>query len=705
MASGMNVRPASIEHRILTAGLVVVTLSVFVLLLGKHYELNFGALLREGQNAAAIALHRAGVLDACAEGEEFTAFSPTIYVCNSSDQELVYDEIYTTYPVRGGGREEMYEFLSDGERERADELLENVYFIERYEPVTLPSPLTWTEDPFNERYWRFLFYSLRPTRHLLAAGLETKDERYFTKLREIVDGFLTNGMDATFAWDDHHGVAFRTMALVNTWWKLRESGELPNDLSDKILAALEAHGDFLLDPDHYESGYNHAITQAGALLVLAHSFPDLANAPLWRQTAIERIDTGLQEIIDEDGVLIENSPYYHFYVLEKYWEIRKYAEAQDIVISEAFDTTIDEMIEFATYVLTPELQPPLLGASIPREIARAGEFREIAERYPEFDYVITRGEDGNAPEEQYRFFPSSGIGILRSGWGTERPYGDELFVLFDTGPYRTDHSDLDALTFIAYAAGTPIVRDTGLFTYETDHALYEYFHGTRGHNTVMVDGTDQQVGSGSADELVTGDGYAYLAARHELYPGVVHDRALMHIEDGAVLVIDNLTSNTSHTYEQLFHLSERATVTDETPILVRGHIDDDGGRVPFSVEQLAGTPELTVFEGNEEEARGLCATAYETLTTCPELSFTTQGADARYVTLIRMGPSGESYGVTTEEDGTIRVTTDERTYAIQVEYPDSGSDEFIALSVDTTGRNSSAPSFFDRARAFISDIF
>lgn len=684
--------------------LALVVCAIFALLLGKHYELDVRTVLGNSERALAILGERSGLIEVCGEGEEFIAFSSTVYVCNNAKSELVYDEIYTTYPVRGDGREVMYGFLNNGERARADEMLENVYFIERYEPVTLPEPLTWTEDPFEERYWRFLFYSLRPTRHLLAAGLETGDERYFEKLREIVDSFVTDGIEHEHAWDDNHGAAFRTMVLVNTWWKLREAGQLTNELSDRILGALEMHGEFLADPAHYEADYNHAITQAGALLVLAHSFPDLPNAPAWRQTAIERIDTGLREIIDEDGVLIENSPYYHVYVLEKYWEIRAYADSEEIRISDEFDATLDSMIEFATYMLTPRLQPPLLGASIPRQLGNTGEFREIADRYPAFNYVMTQGREGSMPDDQYRLFPSSGIALLRSGWGTERPYEDELFVLFDTGPYRTDHSDLDAFTFVAHAAGAPIVRDTGLYTYETENELYGYFHGTRGHNTVMVDGTDQQQGGSNTSELTSGDGFAHLSAQHELYSGVTHDRALMHIEDGAVLVIDQLRSDASHTYEQLFHLSEHATISDESPTLVRGYVDDEGDRIPFSIAQLIGTPELAVWNGDRDEERGLCATAYEELTPCPEVSFQTVGTTATYVTLIRMGDAGLSYEVATDRNGGLTVTTPARTYAITIDHAD-GLNEVIDVFVETSGRERAEPRLLDRVRAFIRDVF
>lgn len=692
---------------ILTSLLIIVTLIIFAVLIGKHYEVDNRAitkLTRLTNGALVIAGNRIGLLDTCGEGSEFTVFSFTTYICNNPNDELVYDEIYNTYPATGGGREIIYTFLDQGNSERADEMLENEYFIERYEPVTLSSPPTWTEDPFGERYWRFIFYSLRPTRHLLAQAVETNEDLYFDKIHEVVGSFLVTGMDKPHTWDDPHGAAFRTMVLVNTWWKLREMGKLNNELSDNILAALEQHGDYLLDPQNYEEDNNHAITQAAALLVLSHSFPDLDSAPIWSATAKERISVGLEDIIDEDGVLTENSPYYHFYVLEKYWEIYKYAQDQEIVISDTFNETIAKMIAFSTYVLQPDLDMPLLGASISREISPSGEFREIAEDYSMFNYVMTGGEEGDMPEQQYIYYPSSGIALLRSGWGTEREYVDETFILFDTGPYRTDHSDLDVLTFSAYADGTRIIRDAGLFTYETDHPLYEYFHGTRGHNTVIVDNNNQVQGTGYASELQTGEEYAYLAAWHNLYPDVRHSRTLMLIEDGAILIIDELLSDSPHTYEQLFHLSENAQVTTEESTQVEGHIEQ--GNVPFSITQFADSETADVWHYDEEIGRGLCANAYEILAGCHEISFTTNTNHARYITLVSLGESGTAYEVTASADNTFHIETPKRTYTVAVEFPSSDANNpFISLDVETGSRGERDASFFDRFRDFINGIF
>ncbi|MCS6913493.1 MAG: hypothetical protein NZ890_09665, partial [Myxococcota bacterium] len=64
------------------------------------------------------------------------------------------------------GKESLYSFLSQGEARAALALLSDLWDLgPRFPPVRI-RPLTWTEDPFSDSYWRFLFYSLRPTSNL-----------------------------------------------------------------------------------------------------------------------------------------------------------------------------------------------------------------------------------------------------------------------------------------------------------------------------------------------------------------------------------------------------------------------------------------------------------------------------------------------------------------------------------------------------------
>ena len=207
------------------------------------------------------------------------------------------------------------------------------------------------------------------------------------------------------------------MVLVDEWWQLREYHQLTESDSNGFLAELERTGTFLADRNHYQPEHNHGTNEAAALFELAVDFPTLPGAHAWEQIARDRLATSIDTLVDADGALIENSPYYDFYTLDKYWQIYNFAERAHISITADFETRLKSMINYATYLLQPDSSVPLLGASLQAVIHRSGSFKKMAAHDPSFEYVLTHGAKGRRPSQTSIFFPHSGQTIMRSGWG------------------------------------------------------------------------------------------------------------------------------------------------------------------------------------------------------------------------------------------------------------------------------------------------
>jgi hypothetical protein len=593
----------------------------------------------------------------------------------------VYNEIYQLYPKSAGGSEVIYSSLDEGNFKIADNILNDMYEVPRFNAVELKN-LTWKEDPYTDQYWRFMFYSFEPEKNLLFAGRESKDVKskneYNAKLLELVNSFIDNGMDEPNSWEDYHAVAFRTMTLTNIWWKLREQGALSEEDSTRILQALKVHGDFLAEESHYEPQHNHGINQAAALLVLSVNFPDMPGADEWQEIAKKRITEGSRDLIDEDGILVENSPYYHFYALEKYWEVAQYSEDYDILMDDTLSTKVNQMISYQAYILQPNRKIPLLGASLDRQINYNGVYLDIADTNPELKYVLTEGEQGKKPENLSIYYPTAGQTIMRSGWGKGDGFTSQTQVIFDVGEYRTKHSDLDALSFNLFGDGKALLPDAGLYSYDKDE-ITQYFRSTYAHNTVVVDGINQKsIGAVNVGEFKEEEGYTYQTAQHELYPGVSHKRALVLIEKNIVIVIDELNSNTDHNYEQMFHLFPEATISTEGLDL---SVNDSEGEV-VSIHQLI--PEgisLSETIGNESSPKGLCTFEYKKTVPCYAISYKKQAANAVYVTVIEIGEHDKkvSYSLS-EDEKTVHVSTRQRDYDIDVKITEGKKEEVSVIS-------------------------
>lgn len=575
---------------------------------------------------------------------------PGGYVCAPDRVTGTYSDIYRTYPLVGRGRESIYASTDEGSISAANDLLRNQYDVARYPPVRMSGMPTWSENAYSANYWRFEFYSLRPSLNLLYAFEHTGDAVYARKLVSLDMSFISAEAKSRWAWSDPHAVAFRAMALIDTWWKLRQAHQLSEAASTAILGELEKTGSFLADPNHYQPENNHCVNETAALYELGVAFPTLPNAQTWLALAKQRFQWQLDGLIDADGQLIENSPYYDFYALAKYSEIYNYSIAQNSPIISSFKAKLDSMTRFATYILQPDSQVPLLGASIETAINDNGVYLQLAAADPQLRYVLTHGAQGTQPDKNSVYFKASGLTVMRSGWQSGSEFPDSSYLTYNIGQYRTAHSDLDALAITLYGEGGDLLPGAGLYTYQPG-TYRNYFHGTASENTVVVDGKSQAQGNGTGTPLETSDGMTYQSAESSLYSGVTHQRMVMMIDAGHILVVDRLSSASVHTYQQMFHLFLGAKLS-QSGLTVSG----TGGtpRRQVTIQQLRpqGITESAVINQRGANPAGLCSQTYGQLLPCFQISYSARGKNAEFVTLITIGAARvPGFSVTASADG------------------------------------------------------
>lgn len=358
--------------------------------------------------------------------------------------------------------------------------------------------------------------------------------------------------------------------------------------------------------------------------------------------------------------------------MEKFFEIDKYLQQNHLAIEGFSRDKIDKMVSYVVYMLQPNLEVPTIGASLGRQIGLAGMYKELAASRPDLLYVLTQGAYGEKPSQLNVQYPASGETIMRSGWGQREEYVNQTQLIFDAGNYRTNHSDLDALSFNLFGKGVALLPDAGLYSYEPG-PYRSYFHGTRAHNTVVVDGKDQGIGNASTTNKVTagffeeGKGYVYQSAESNLYEGVSHERAVALIEDSTMLVIDDLKSVSEHTYEQMFHIFPGAkTSTDGLTVTAQGAVPEQS--VVIRQFMTDGVEVHTVL-GDQNSPDGLCSLKYNEAVPCESVSYTQKGTDVSYVTAIRIGKDKVDVRFDKENNQMV-VTTDKRKYRVKIHKTD-----------------------------------
>ncbi|MGH8890021.1 MAG: alginate lyase family protein [Acidothermaceae bacterium] len=542
----------------------------------------------------------------------------------------------TTLPI---GRESMYDLVNQGTLKGANDLLDNVWDISRYKPATLPATLSWKEDPYHDNYWRFQFYSLRPTSNLLWAYYTTHQQQYLDKLISILRSFTaydaTNPPRDRTRLDYKHGAAFRAMVLVDDYVKLRRSNVLPPDLDAAMSKSIEKLGSFLANPTNFDAGYNHGFTEASALLLVAANFPSFPESATWQPLATSRLTELMQTTVGADGVEIERSPFYHFYVFDFALQVENWAKANGVTLPVSFTQRVQSMVRYATDIVWPNGQVPLIGSSVRLKPAGfANLYAGIAKTDPHFQYVASGGTAGSPPSDPAVLFSTSGQIVLRSKPQRGVPYVDSAQLVMNAGKPSTDHAHLDALAFIYYSGGTVLLPDSGLDTYASG-TTFDYFHGTSAHNTVVIDGSDQGAGNVSAGLVTAGSGWEYASASAGLTNGVVQKRSVVMIGRNLVLVIDALTSVASHKYQQLWHLFPGAGVTvDGTTAHVSTAHDVPAMQI---VQAKNPSSDVSTYYGNTNPMQGWYSDQYGKAQQNHVVGYAQNADTTYYVTLIATG--------------------------------------------------------------------
>jgi len=560
---------------------------------------------------------------------EFAALAKTLGMKLATISELAS-------PPHTEGMENMYTYMRTGNISIANRMLENCWTLPRFDEVCFEGDLpTWGEDPFDENYWRFIFYSLRPLRHLLFAWESTGDAAYRDRIIELIRSFSEADDWSPWIYDHHadkHGAAFRAMMLTEIRWTLAHDHAIDGDEVQLLESLIHKTATYLMRSENFESGYNHGFNQAAGLLSIATNHPWLQDSLAWDRTARERLQQMMEGAVDDDGVMIESSPYYHCYILLKISEIIRWGSDNGIPLPDVVSERSEKMLDYITDVAYPDQTLPLIGAGIPNLDLRSSGFNSLEELNDRLAWIRSKGERGDPEVDDVNefysaFYPISGHAMLRSSWAGNTT--NVSHVVIDAGPFRTSHSDYDHFGF-TWFRNEPILVDPGLYTYE-DGEERDFFHGTSAHNVVMVDGANQ------LEKYDIGETQIFTEAT---WGGIISSvqmqdwrwtRAVIGIGDGALLVFDDIQSSKQHEFDLLWHLSPHLDVTNSETGYT---ITDNSQTVISQLLTLSESPlEGRIIEGEYNPMQGWVADQYESMIPAPVIEQSHVGTDFRTVSL------------------------------------------------------------------------
>jgi hypothetical protein len=495
----------------------------------------------------------------------------------------------------------------------------------------------WIDDGLvDDVEWRIEWVKLYEGLDLAHAYTVTGEADFLTAWEDLVEAFC-NQVDVGA--DTSDVTARRLQNWLYAWQRFAEAPHftgLRTGLAERLTERIAEEAHHLRA--HLTAHRNHRTLELYALLIVGLALPD--DLDDMARFALEELWRNLSTDVWTDGVHRECSTDYHCIALRSFLGVIANARAVGLDLPSGYTERVSLALDFALHIQRPDGMTPSFSDG------DTGDFRELlmfgADLLGRDDlrWVATGGAEGAPPARLDVTFPVGGYIAARSGWGAgSTAYGDERFMLMDAGPIGDGgHGHYDQLSIELYAHGHPLVVDPGRYTY-THGPMRHWFKGSKGHNTVTIDGLDQTPYRHSSPKQATS--LAHILRRRSLrnfdaveaevrspQHEVVHTRRVLFPHRDYWVIHDHVVGDTDHCYEARWHLPADA----HGGISITHDADQTTVRTPSAV--LVVPRSLAV-----EIEPGWVSLAYGIKDPAPVVVVRAHGTEADIVTVVSPGDS------------------------------------------------------------------
>ena len=409
-------------------------------------------------------------------------------------------------------------------------------------------PIDWNHDPKSGYHWPERFYTelypvsnlqndadvklpyeLSRLQHLPTLGKAyclTREESYAQELVAQLTDWLDNnpylvGVNWTCAMD----VAIR---IVNVIWGLafiELSSFLTPGLKKRIFLSIWQHGQYLVrhleysvKPNGTINNSNHYLSDIVGLVYLGLLFPEFKAAQIWRRVGLRGLSEEMSRQVHSDGVDYESSPSYHRLVLELFTSAGLLCRLNGVQLPQEFWKRMEDMYSFTLYLTRPDGKVPQVGdaddgrlhilsdygrwdrtdhrylLSIGAALFSRADMKAAADTFSEEAFWLLGPDGGRTFDTLDGFDPILGSKAFQdAGFYVMRTRAN--YLLACCHPVGTagagNHKHNDFLSFELVMGNRPFIVDAGSYLYTADPKWRNQFRSTAFHNTVVVDGAEQ----------------------------------------------------------------------------------------------------------------------------------------------------------------------------------------------------------------------
>ena len=453
----------------------------------------------------------------------------------------------------------------------------------------------------------------------------TKDERFADKFVALFSSWrMENPPGFGPNWTCAMEVAIRATNLLWAGSLLASSKAFGPAIQEAFTKTLIAHGVFIYHHLEYDEqvvgnslqpvNANHYLSDLAGLVHISLAFPNCRPATEWRNFAIQELFREVRFQVDDQGVHGEYSPGYHRLVLEMVLGCLILLDHRSIPVPLDIREKVLKMLDFIRHYRKPSGGVPLIRdndsgrfcilggdelASHDHLLALGAIYYNQPELYTgrlfedclwylgpaAYDWHVHHSRTLPVPaaaDEQGERLPASSLTnplrstlYKQSGFAVMRQESHHLLaVCCPKGIHGyCGHAHNDFLSFELEAYGRTFLTDCGSYVYTQNAEWRNRFRSTRSHNTLMVDGQEQnrfnssqlfEIDSHVSPEVhhwISDEKLDILDAAYSIpLPDgttVTHERRFVFLKDQALwLIWDRVTGTGEHTVETRFHFGE-----------------------------------------------------------------------------------------------------------------------------------------------------
>jgi len=492
-------------------------------------------------------------------------------------------------------------------------------------------PMDWHLDPVRNLrfprgvpYKEWKLYEMRPanadvkypwelsrSQHWVTLGQAwalTGEAKYAVEIANQLDDFMeVNGVGLGVNWTCTMDVGLRAANWCLALALVLDCKALDDGFWRRAYGALFAHGQFIRAnlENTYEVTSNHFLSNVIGLHYLGAEFADLPSGQKWNEFAHKALETEIDVQVLPDGADFESAVPYHRLVTELFLGSARLAALQGQPLSAHYHEKLATMVDYVVAVMRPDGLMPVIGDADDGRLhifSDQGAWNRqdarhllgpAAKALSRPDWLAARGDEAiwetawwgfdpsdipngaGAPPDLVKLHAEAGVAIARRGGN---------YLAITNGVVGTkgfgNHKHNELLGFELHIGGQPLIVDTGSYVYTSDFAARNLFRSTAAHNTVMVDGEEQnevnpewifrmfEKADPKHEAFEENEGAVLYRGSHTGYTRlenpVTHQRTFrFDPATGTLTLADALSGAGAHKLEWFFHAAEGVAVTKE----------------------------------------------------------------------------------------------------------------------------------------------